>query len=99
MGTIFSFNDGFSVAAGRHLGGDGACFKPVRIPHDDAIGQRRGALESGQAAQGFVDCYHDLTYRKIFRYHQEVAGERIWLLFDGVYRQIAVKPVALAMGI
>ncbi|HAX97243.1 MAG TPA: hypothetical protein DCY35_12115 [Prolixibacteraceae bacterium] len=86
----FLFNDGFQVAEGNWIQQEGGNFKPVRIPHDHAITQDRGKQYKGYGSQGFVDCFHTITYRKNFHYIRETGPERLWLLFDGVFRRSEV---------
>lgn len=85
---------GFTCAEGRHLTVEGdagqADWSPVSIPHDGNLlrgWQERGL---GGAPQGFVDCYHDLTYRVQFPLPSAPADSRFLLLFEGVYRDCSV---------
>lgn len=82
----------FEYAEGRYLsfeGGEPEQWRSTNLPHDFNIGQKWNQYGKGGSPQGFVECYHDLTYRHRFSYEPQ-EGCRALLLFDGVYRDCTV---------
>lgn len=87
---VLSFNDGYEVARGNWIGQPGGDFQAVMVPHDYARLQPGGREFPGGGAQGYVDCFHTITYRKHFVYQPKGPEERCWILFDGVFRRSSV---------
>ncbi len=89
MASKILFNDGFYVCEGNFVGKENAAYRPVKIPHDFAILQEIGESFAAGPRQGFVDCYHKITYKKHFKYQKKM-GEKAYLCFDGVFRNSEV---------
>ncbi|MFI3325267.1 MAG: glycoside hydrolase family 2 TIM barrel-domain containing protein [Clostridia bacterium] len=89
MSTKILFNDNFYVCEGNLVGKDSLAYKSVKIPHDFAITQAIGENFPDGRRQGFVDCYHKITYKKIFNYIKK-DGEKAYISFDGVFRNSEV---------
>ena len=73
----------------KHLGdpGPGA---PVTIPHDAMLAEPRSALSAGGVNTGWYEG-HDYLYEKRFTPGPELAGEKLVLEFEGVYRNAEVS--------
>jgi beta-galactosidase len=92
-----SFNDGwqFRPKANRfaELSGASAPFRPVALPHDAMIEQDRVAPDDETSTEGAAGAYFPggvFEYRKTFSVPDEDAGKRIFLEFEGVYRDATV---------
>ncbi|MGI3224272.1 glycoside hydrolase family 2 protein [Streptomyces sp. GTA36] len=91
------FNDGWQVRPKvnpfAELMGATAPFHPVTLPHDAMIGQDRvvpdgeGAIEAGVRAHFPGGIFE---YRKTFFVPQEHQGKRVFLEFEGIYRDATV---------
>ena len=92
-----SFNEGWEtrpkVNPFAELSGQTAPFRPVTLPHDALIGQRRVAPDGQVSMDGGAGAYfHGGTfeYRKVFSVPEEYRGKRIFIGFEGVYRDATV---------
>jgi beta-galactosidase len=92
-----SFNDGWEfrpkVSPFAELGGGGAPFRRVTLPHDAMIGQERAAADGQTATEGGAGAYFPggtFEYRKSFPMPEEHRDKRILLEFEGVYRDAMV---------
>ena len=92
-----SFNEGWEtrpkVNPFAELSGQTAPFRPVTLPHDALIGQRRVAPDGQVSMDGGAGAYfHGGTfeYRKVFSVPEEYRGKRIFIGFEGVYRDAVV---------
>ncbi len=92
-----SFNDGWEfrprVNPFAELGGVTAAYQPVTLPHDAMIGQPRAAADGPAAREGAAAAYFPggaFEYRKVFAVPEEHRGRRIFLEFEGVYRDAMV---------
>ena len=87
-----SFNDGWSVrprvSTFLERGGRAATWQPVLLPHDVLIGQTR-APEEGPGNAYFPGGTWD--YKKSFDVPAEHRGKRIFVEFEGVYRDATVR--------
>lgn len=90
----------FLCAEGRHLSFEGKeqpSWQQITLPHDFNISQKWEEYGKGGHAQGFVDCFHDLTYRHTFSYQPQEDCHAL-LLFDGVFRECTVWVNGKEMG-
>ncbi|MFI6697621.1 glycoside hydrolase family 2 TIM barrel-domain containing protein [Streptomyces sp. NPDC050509] len=92
-----SFNDGWQtrpkVNPFAELSGPSAPFRPVTLPHDALIGQRRTAPDGQVTMEGGAGAYFPggvFEYRKVFPVPEEYRGKRIFIEFEGVYRDATV---------
>lgn len=85
------FNEGWQtrpkVSRYLEMGGMAPSFQDVTLPHDALIGAERSATESG--AVGFFPG-GVFEYKKTFTVPEEHCGRRLWLEFEGVYRDAMV---------
>ena len=91
------FNDGWEfrprVNPFAELGGVSVPYQPVTLPHDAMIGQRRAAADGPAAREGAAAAYFPggaFEYRKVFAVPEEHRGRRIFLEFEGIYRDAMV---------
>ena len=80
-----SFSSGWSC---RHLNEPGPGH-PVEIPHDAMLEEPRNALAAGGVNCGWFEG-HDYLYEKHFTPGPELAGKKLILEFEGVYRKAEV---------
>ena len=81
-----SFNDGWTC---RHLDDPGpGC--PVTLPHDAMLSEPRNGLSAGGVNTGWFEG-HDYLYEKRFTPGPELAGQKLVLEFEGVYRNAEVS--------
>ncbi|GGM98638.1 glycoside hydrolase family 2 TIM barrel-domain containing protein [Streptomyces fuscichromogenes] len=92
-----SFNDGWQVRPKvnpfAELSGRVVPFRPVRLPHDAMIEQRRtspGGEVTMETAGGAYFPGGVFEYRKTFLVPEEFRGKRIFVEFEGVYRDATV---------
>ena len=92
-----SFNDGWEfrpkVSSFAELGGASLPYRPVTLPHDAMIAQQRVAPDSETLTGGGAGAYFPggaFEYRKTFSVPEEDRGSRIFLEFEGVYRDAMV---------
>jgi beta-galactosidase len=92
-----SFNDGWEfrpkVSSFAELGRGAAPYQRVTLPHDAMIGQDRVAPGSETLTGGGAGAYFPggaFEYRKVFSVPEEYRGRRIFLEFEGVYRDAMV---------
>ena len=80
-----SWNDGWTV---KHLGeaGEG---RPVRIPHDAMLGEKKSADALGGTNTGWYEGY-DYLYEKNFVLGKEYENKTMILEFEGVYHNAEV---------
>ena len=81
-----NFNDGWTY---RHLGDPGPG-SPVTLPHDAMLFEPRSELSAGGVNTGWFEC-HDYLYEKRFTPAHELAGRKLVLEFEGVYRNAEVS--------
>ena len=79
------FNDNWTC---RHLDEDGPG-KPVRIPHDAMLEEKRSPNALGGLNVAWFEGY-DYLYRKVFTLTEEEASRHNVLEFEGVYRKAEV---------
>ncbi|MFF3372279.1 glycoside hydrolase family 2 TIM barrel-domain containing protein [Streptomyces sp. NPDC002680] len=91
-----SFNDGWQVRPKvnpfAELSGHVVPFRPVTLPHDAMIEQRR-AVPDEVTMEGAAGAYFPggvFEYRKTFAVPEEQRGKRIFVEFEGVYRDATV---------
>ncbi|MEU3618799.1 glycoside hydrolase family 2 TIM barrel-domain containing protein [Streptomyces sp. NPDC006872] len=91
-----SFNDGWQVRPKvnpfAELAGQVVPFRPVTLPHDAMIGQQRAAPDE-VTMEGAAGAYFPggvFEYRKSFAVPEESRGKRIFVEFEGVYRDATV---------
>lgn len=84
--------DGFQLftnhvfcAKGNQVRRNSELYKEVSIPHDYAIEQAYGSDFPKGKETGFMDCFHDITYRKEFIV-ERIESQEYYLYFDGVFR-------------
>ena len=80
------FNDGWTY---RHLDDPGPGI-PVTIPHDAMLSEPRTGLSAGGVNTGWYEG-HDYLYEKCFTPGPELAGQKLVLEFEGVYRNAEVS--------
>jgi beta-galactosidase len=92
-----SFNDGWQVRPKvnpfAELSGHVAPFRPVTLPHDAMIEQHRTAPDGEVTMEGAAGAYFPggvFEYRKTFAVPQGHRGKRIFVEFEGVYRDATV---------
>ncbi|HSA52272.1 MAG TPA: glycoside hydrolase family 2 TIM barrel-domain containing protein, partial [Yinghuangia sp.] len=92
-----SFNDGWQVRPKANpfveLAGSAVPFRPVTLPHDAMIGQRRAAPEGEATMDAHARAYFPdgvFEYRKSFFVPEDHRGRRVFLEFEGVYRDATV---------
>ncbi|MFE6820947.1 glycoside hydrolase family 2 TIM barrel-domain containing protein [Streptomyces sp. NPDC057690] len=92
-----SFNDGWQVRPKvnpfAELSGSVVPFMPVRVPHDAMIEQGRtapGGEVTMETAGGAYFPGGVFEYRKTFSVPEEYRGKRIFVEFEGVYRDATV---------
>ena len=91
------FNDGWEfrprVNPFAELGGVPAPYQPVTLPHDAMIGQQRTAADGPAAREGAAAAYFPggaFEYRKVFAVPAGYRGKRVFVEFEGVYRDAMV---------
>jgi beta-galactosidase len=92
-----SFNDGWQVRPKvnpfAELSGSGVPFLPVTLPHDALIEQSRPTPDGEVTMEGAAGAYFPggvFEYRKVFSVPEECRGKRIFVEFEGVYRDATV---------
>ncbi|MFM9441129.1 glycoside hydrolase family 2 TIM barrel-domain containing protein [Streptomyces acidiscabies] len=92
-----SFNDGWQVRPKvnpfAELSGHVVPFRPVTLPHDAMIEQHRTAPDGEVTMEGAAGAYFPggvFEYRKTFTVPGEYRGKRIFVEFEGVYRDATV---------
>jgi beta-galactosidase len=92
-----SFNDDWEfrpkVSSFAELGRGAAPYRRVTLPHDAMIGQERAAPDSETLMGGGAGAYFPggaFEYRKTFSVPEEYRGRRVFLEFEGVYRDAMV---------
>ncbi|ROO87328.1 beta-galactosidase [Actinocorallia herbida] len=92
-----SFNDGWEtrpkVNPFAELSGTSVEFRPVTLPHDAMIGQDRVDPQGAATMENGAGAYFPggtFEYRKTFSVPEEHRGKRIFLEFEGVYRDATV---------
>src|ERR1700759_2384433 len=92
-----SFNDGWEfrprVNPFAELGGVTAAYQPVTLPHDAMISQQRAAADAPAARKGPAAASFPggaFEYRKVFAVPEEHRGRRVFVEFEGVYRDAMV---------
>ena len=92
-----SFNDNWQVRPKANpfaeLSGQVVPFRPVTLPHDALIDQRRAAPDGEVTMEGAAGAYFPggvFEYRKTFSVPEEYRGKRIFVEFEGVYRDATV---------
>ncbi|SEP68147.1 beta-galactosidase [Streptomyces sp. yr375] len=92
-----SFNDAWQVRPKvnpfAELSGRVVPFRPVTLPHDAMIEQRRTAPDGATTMEGGAGGYFPggvFEYRKTFAVPEEHRGRRIFVEFEGVYRDATV---------
>ncbi|MFJ8021477.1 glycoside hydrolase family 2 TIM barrel-domain containing protein [Streptomyces sp. NPDC096311] len=92
-----SFDDGWHVRPKvnpfAELSGHMVPFRPVTVPHDALIEQQRAAPDGAATMEGAAGAYHPsgvFEYRKTFAVPEEYRGKRIFVEFEGVYRDATV---------
>ncbi|MER6563732.1 sugar-binding domain-containing protein, partial [Streptomyces sp. NPDC001027] len=92
-----SFNDGWQVRPKvnpfAELSGHVVPYRPVTLPHDAMIEQQRAAPAGDVTMEGAAGAYFPggvFEYRKTFSVPEECRGKRIFVEFEGVYRDAAV---------
>jgi len=92
-----SFNDDWQVRPKvnpfAELSGHGVPFRPVTLPHDVLIEQHRAAPDGEVTMEGAAGAYFPggvFEYRKTFFVPEEYRGKRIFVEFEGVYRDATV---------
>ncbi|SEQ01236.1 beta-galactosidase [Streptomyces sp. yr375] len=92
-----SFNEGWQtrpkVNPFAELSGQSVPFQPVTLPHDAMIGQQRSAPNAQVSMEGGAGAYFPggvFEYRKVFAVPEEYRGKRIFVEFEGVYRDATV---------
>ena len=81
-----NFNDGWTY---RHLDDAGPGI-PVTLPHDAMLSEPRNELSAGGVNTGWYEG-HDYLYEKRFTPGSELAGQKLVLEFEGVYRNAEVS--------
>ncbi|NNN29184.1 glycoside hydrolase family 2 protein [Streptomyces sp. S3(2020)] len=88
-----SFDDGWQVRPKvnpfAELSGHVVPFRPVTLPHDAMIDQQRSAPDGEITMEGAAGAYFPggvFEYRKTFFVPEEHRGKRIFVEFEGVYR-------------
>jgi beta-galactosidase len=91
------FNDGWEfrprVNPFAELGGASAPYQPATVPHDAVIGQQRVAADGLAMREGGGAAYFPggtFEYRKSFAVPEEHRGRRVFVEFEGVYRDAMV---------
>ncbi|QFG22228.1 glycoside hydrolase family 2 TIM barrel-domain containing protein [Actinomadura sp. WMMB 499] len=91
------FNDGWQVRTKvnpfTELMGDPAPFRPVTLPHDAMIEQDRRVPDGEATMEAAAGAHFPggvFEYRKIFFVPREHQGRRVFLEFEGVYRDATV---------
>ena len=84
--VAMDFNNGWTY---RHLNDPGPGV-PVAIPHDAMLYEPRTGLSAGGANTGWYEG-HDYLYEKRFTPGSELAGQKLVLEFEGVYRNAEVS--------
>ncbi|MFI6374389.1 glycoside hydrolase family 2 TIM barrel-domain containing protein [Streptomyces sp. NPDC050546] len=92
-----SFNDGWQVRPKvnpfAELSGQVVPFRPVTLPHDALIEQQRIAPDGDVTMENAAGAYFPggvFEYRKSFSVPEEYRGKRIFVEFEGVYRDATV---------
>uniref|UniRef100_A0AAU1ZWS3 DUF4982 domain-containing protein n=1 Tax=Streptomyces sp. NBC_00093 TaxID=2975649 RepID=A0AAU1ZWS3_9ACTN len=92
-----SFNDGWQarpkVNPFAELSGTKVPFRPVTLPHDAMIERERAAPGGEVTMEGGAGAYFPggvYEYRKTFAVPEEDRGKRIFVEFEGVYRDATV---------
>ncbi|WP_329222955.1 DUF4982 domain-containing protein [Streptomyces sp. NBC_01485] len=92
-----SFNDAWQVRPKvnpfAELSGHVVPFRPVTLPHDAMIEQRRAAPDGEVTMDGAAGAYFPggvFEYRKTFAVPEEYRGRRVFVEFEGVYRDATV---------
>lgn len=92
-----SFNDGWEfrprVSPFAELGGASVPYRRVTLPHDAMIGQERAAPDGRAVGDGGASGYFPggaFEYRKTFPVPEDYRGRRIFVEFEGVYRDAMV---------
>jgi len=92
-----SFNDGWQtrpkVNPFAELSGTKVPFRPVTLPHDAMIERERAAPGGEVTMEGGAGAYFPggvYEYRKTFAVPEEHRGKRIFVEFEGVYRDAVV---------
>ncbi|MFI1484089.1 glycoside hydrolase family 2 TIM barrel-domain containing protein [Streptomyces sp. NPDC020747] len=92
-----SFNEGWQtrpkVNPFAEMSGVQVSFEPVTLPHDALIGQQRTAPDGQITMQGGAEAYFPggtYEYKKVFAVPEEYRGKRIFIEFEGVYRDATV---------
>ena len=81
-----NFNDGWTY---KHLEDPGSG-TPVTIPHDAMLSEPRSELSAGGVNTGWFEG-RDYLYEKRFTPAHELAGQKLVLEFEGVYRNAEVS--------
>lgn len=91
------FNDNWEfrprVSPFAEIGGAAAPYRPVTLPHDAMIGQQRSAPDGEATRDGGAAAYFPggaFEYRKTFAVPEGHRGRRVFVEFEGVYRDAMV---------